>query len=54
MALQKPHALGTAFTCSSVGIVGYRERVLEIQRLKHAPVNPTRELALNKVASLGL
>jgi hypothetical protein len=53
MALQNPHALGTAFTCSSVGIVGHHERVLEMQRLKYTPVNPTRELTLNKVASLG-
>jgi hypothetical protein len=44
MAQQNPTGLGGAFKCSSVGMDGRREGVLEMQRLKYAPVNPTREL----------
>jgi hypothetical protein len=47
-------ALGGAFDCSGVGMDGHRKSVLEMQRLKYAPVNPNREFAQNKVGSLGL
>jgi hypothetical protein len=47
-------ALGGAFDCSGVGMDGHCESVLEMQRLKYAPVNPIREFAQNKVGSLGL